>query len=33
MKRERTLSGGLNEEGIGFLTYVPVDSSMVEIIK
>ena len=33
MKRERTLSGGLNEEGIGFLTYVPVDSSMVEIIE
>jgi len=31
-KRTKTLSGGLNDEGIGFLTYVHVDPSMVEIL-
>lgn len=32
-KRTSTLSGGLNEEGIGFLTYLEVDPSWVEVIN
>ncbi len=32
-KREKTLNGGLNDDGIGFLTYIEVDPSMVEIIE
>lgn len=31
-KRTATLSGGLNEEGIGFLSYVEVDPSWVEVM-
>lgn len=32
-KRTSTLSGGLNEEGIGFLTYLEVDPSLVEVLN